>query len=91
MPKEPTFSAAQFVSRVSPLPLALLHSAHDEFAPLTDAQRMMKLGGEPKRMWVVGASDHRFSDNLSDFDRSLLEALDWVTQNQPLAVARVHS
>jgi len=91
VPKEPTFSAAQFVSRVSPLPLALLHSAHDEFAPLTDAQRMMKLGGEPKRMWVVGASDHRFSDNLSDFDRSLLEALDWVTQNQPLAVARVHS
>ena len=87
VPNEPTFSAAQFVSKVSPLPLALLHSTHDEFAPLTDAQRMMKLGGEPKRMWVVGASDHRFSDNLSSFDRSLLEAVDWVMQNQPRMLA----
>jgi hypothetical protein len=48
---------------------------------------MIKLGGEPKRMWVVGASDHRFSDNLFDFDQSLLEAVDWVMQNQPRTMA----
>jgi hypothetical protein len=83
VPNEPTFSAASLVSKVSPLPLALLHSTHDESAPLTDAQRMIGLGGEPKRLWVVQASDHRFSDNLSGFDRSLLEAINWVQQNQP--------
>jgi len=84
---EPTFSAAAVVGKVSPLPLALLHSTHDDYAPLADAQRMMGLGSEPKRLWVVRASDHRFSDNLSGFDRSLLEAVDWVGQNQPRTMA----
>ena len=83
IPNEPTFSAASFIGKVSPLPLALVHSTHDEFAPLADAQRMIGLGGDPKRLWVVDASDHRFSDNLSDFDHSLLAALDWVTQHTP--------
>jgi pimeloyl-ACP methyl ester carboxylesterase len=56
VPKEPTFNASALIDKVSPLPLALLHSTHDEFAPLADARRMMQLGAEPKRLWVVGAS-----------------------------------
>ena len=80
---EPTFSAAALVSKVSPLPLALVHSTHDEFVPLTEAQRLLGLGGEPTRMWVVPASDHRFSDNLCEFDQRLLEAVDWVARHEP--------
>jgi pimeloyl-ACP methyl ester carboxylesterase len=87
VPNEPTFSASALVGKVSPWPLALLHSSHDEYAPLADVQRMIGLGGEPKRLWVVPASDHRFSDNLAAFDQSLLEAIDWVRQNQPRTVA----
>jgi hypothetical protein len=83
VPNEPTFSAAAVVGKVSPLPLALLHSTHDEFSPLAEAQRLLGLGGDPKRLWVVPASDHRFSDNLSEFDHSLLQAIDWVRQHQP--------
>lgn len=87
VPNEPTFRASAVVGKVSPLPLALLHSTHDEYAPLADVQRMMGLGGEPKRLWTIPASDHRFSDNLSAFDRSLLEAIEWVRQNEPKALA----
>ena len=83
VPNEPTFSAAALVGKVSPLPLALLHSTHDEFVPLTEAQRLLGLGGEPRRLWVVPASDHRFSDNLSEFDQRLLEAIDWVARHEP--------
>jgi Bacterial virulence protein (VirJ) len=83
VPNEPTFSAAALVSKVSPLPLALLHSTHDEFVPLTEAQRLLGLGGEPRRLWVVPSSDHRFSDNLAEFDQRLLEAIDWVAQHEP--------
>jgi hypothetical protein len=83
VPNEPTFSAAALVGKVSPLPLALLHSTHDEFVPLSEAQRLLGLGGEPRRMWVVPACDHRFSDNLSEFDQRLLEAIDWVAQHEP--------
>jgi hypothetical protein len=35
---------------------------------------------EPKKLWIVNAGDHRFSDNLAEFDRRLLEALDWISQ-----------
>jgi Bacterial virulence protein (VirJ) len=83
IPKEPTFSAASLIGKVSPLPLALVHSTHDERVPLADAQRMIGLSGEPRKLWVVDAANHRFSDNLSGFDRSLLAAIDWVMQHSP--------
>ncbi len=80
VPNEPTFSTATLASRVAPTPLAAIHSTQDEFVPLAEAQRVLAAAGEPKRLWVVRASDHRFSDNLGEFDQRLLEALAWITQ-----------
>src|SRR5262245_51427103 len=34
VPNEPTFSTASVVERVSPLPIAAIHSTHDAFVPL---------------------------------------------------------
>ena len=78
VPNEPTFSAAAVIAKVAPLPLAEVHSNRDEYVPVADVQRVMGAAGEPKRMWVVDASDHRFSSNLHDCDRRLLEAIDWI-------------
>jgi fermentation-respiration switch protein FrsA (DUF1100 family) len=80
VPKEPTFSAAALVNRVSPLPLAAIHSTSDEFVPVAAIERMMALAGEPKRLWVLTAADHRFSDKLSELDEQLVQALQWVKQ-----------
>ena len=82
LPKEPTFSAAAIVDRVSPLPLAAIHSTNDEFVPVSEIQKIMKAAHDPKKLWIVKASNHRFSDNMPDFDRRLAEAIDWVRQNQ---------
>ena len=54
------------------LPLAEIHATRDEFVPLPEIQRVMAAAGEPKRMWVVEAANHRFSDNLDEFDRQLV-------------------
>ena len=83
MPKEPTFSAATIAADVAPLPLAAIHSTTDEFAPLEVIQRIVDSAREPKRLWIVNASDHRFSNNLREFDARVLEALDWVKQHAP--------
>ena len=83
VPDEPTFSAAAIVDRVAPLPLAAIHSTHDEFVTLSDAQRVLNGARDPKRLWTVTASDHRFSDNLGEFDRTLLDALAWVKEKSP--------
>ena len=83
VPNEPTFSTAAVVDRVSPLPLAAIHSTRDEFVPLPEVQRIIDAARPPRRLWVVQASDHRFSDNQAELERVLLEAVAWVTSNSP--------
>ena len=80
VPNEPAFSAAAIVRNVAPLPLGAIHSTVDEFVPLSEVQRIIKGAGEPKRLWMVKASDHSFSDNRPEFDRCLMEAMAWVKQ-----------
>lgn len=81
VPKEPTFSTQAIVDRLSPTPLAAIHSTKDEFVPLAEARRVVDSAREPKRLWVIQASDHRFSDNLAEFDQRLLDAITWVRSN----------
>ena len=82
-PNEPSFSAAAVVDRVAPVPLGAIHSTRDEFVPVAEVERVMKAANEPKRLWVVSASNHRFSDNLDAFDQRLLEAVAWVKARAP--------
>jgi alpha-beta hydrolase superfamily lysophospholipase len=83
VPNEPTFSAAAIVAGISPLPLAAIHSTHDEFVPLADVQHLLDRASEPTRLWIVSGADHRFSNNLEEFDRRLLEAMAWVRSRAP--------
>jgi len=77
-PNEPTFSVTSIVDRVAPVPLGAIHSTRDEFVPLSEVQRVMAHAKEPKQLWTIEAADHRFSNNLAEFDRCLLEALTWI-------------
>jgi alpha-beta hydrolase superfamily lysophospholipase len=83
VPNEPTFSASDLVGRLTPVPLAMIHSTRDEFVPESDVARMMARANEPKRLWTINASDHRFSGSAAEFDRRLMESIEWVRQNQP--------
>ena len=82
-PNEPTFSASDLVGRLTPVPLAMIHSTRDEFVPESDVARLMARANEPKRLWTVNASDHRFSGSTAEFDRRLMESIEWVRRNQP--------
>lgn len=79
-PKEPGFRVSEIIGRVSPLPLAEIHSTHDEFLSLEKAKSMIASAGEPKRMWVLEADNHRFSNARDELDRTILEALTWINQ-----------
>jgi alpha-beta hydrolase superfamily lysophospholipase len=82
MPNEPTFSAAEVAANVAPAPLAAIHSTADEYVPLSEVQTVMDRAREPKRLWIVKASNHAFSGNVQEFDTRLLEAIAWVRQNR---------
>jgi pimeloyl-ACP methyl ester carboxylesterase len=80
-PDEPTFSVSAIVGGVAPVPLGAIHSTRDEFVPIAEAQRVLERANEPKRLWIVQAANHRFSDNLEEFDQCLLEAISWISQH----------
>jgi alpha-beta hydrolase superfamily lysophospholipase len=82
-PNEPTFSAAQIIGRLAPLPLAAIHSTHDEFVSVAEINRLMARAREPKKLWTIEAADHRFSNNEQELDRRLFEALTWINQHAP--------
>jgi fermentation-respiration switch protein FrsA (DUF1100 family) len=83
VPNEPTFSVSALVGRVAPIPLAAIHSTRDEFVPVAEAQRIFERAGQPSRLWIVSADDHRFSNNLPEFDERLLEAVTWIREHPP--------
>ena len=83
VPNEPTFSAAAIVSRVAPLPLALVQSTHDEFVSAEQTRRIFADADAPKRLWMVESANHRFSDNLPTLDAKLIEAIEWIQHTQP--------
>jgi dienelactone hydrolase len=82
VPKEPTFSTASVVGRVSPAPLAAIQATHDEFVPAAEIQRIMQAAAEPRRLWIIDAADHRFSDKLPELAGALFEAIAWVRANE---------
>jgi alpha-beta hydrolase superfamily lysophospholipase len=82
-PNEPTFSTAAIVKRVGGMPLGAIHSTRDEYVALSEVRKVFEAAGEPKRLWIIKAADHRFSDNLPEFDHRLLEAIAWIEQNAP--------
>jgi hypothetical protein len=81
VPNEPTFRTSDLIGKVAPVPLGVIHSTHDEFFSVADVQKLFDGLQEPRKLWVVPAVDHRFSDNLAEFDRRLVEAVEWVKQN----------
>jgi len=83
VPDEPTFTTASVVSQVSPTPFAAIQSTRDEFASVAEVSEIVDSAREPKMLWLVKAADHRFSGNLMEFRQRLLEAIDWVRQQQP--------
>ena len=66
---------------MAPVPLGAIHSTHDEFVPVVEVQHVLERAKEPKKLWIINAENHRFSDNLEEFDRCLLEAITWIIQH----------
>ena len=83
VPTEPTFSAAAKLAQVSPAPLAAIYSTRDEYVPRAEVEQLMQVAHDPKRLWLIDAADHRFSNNLAECDRRLHDALAWVHAHTP--------
>jgi type IV secretory pathway VirJ component len=78
VPKEPLFSTAEVIGRVTPLPVVAIHSTTDEFVSVDDIKRVMGRALEPKQLWLIEAQDHRFSGKEQELNQKLLDAIAWI-------------
>jgi fermentation-respiration switch protein FrsA (DUF1100 family) len=49
---------ADAASRISPVPLLIVHGDRDVYFPVDHAQRIYDLAGEPKELWIVPGFGH---------------------------------
>lgn len=52
------YSPFAVVSKISPVPLLIIHGDHDPVVPLSHGQTLFAAAAEPKEMWVVEGGGH---------------------------------
>ncbi len=80
LPHEPTFKSADFMARVSPLPLFVIASTSNEYVTPEATRALFSAAREPKRLVMIDARDHKYSGNTESFFRALREGLNWIQQ-----------
>jgi pimeloyl-ACP methyl ester carboxylesterase len=81
-PHEPTFKSAEFIPKVSPLPLFLIASSSNEYVTPEATRTLFSDAHEPKRLVMVNARDHKYSGNIEGFFTALRQGLDWIERQQ---------
>jgi pimeloyl-ACP methyl ester carboxylesterase len=79
-PEEPAFLSTDFLPKVAPLPILMIHSTRDEYVPVEGAKRLFSVAQEPKRFLLIEARNHRFEGNQEQFFGRLREWLEWINQ-----------
>ena len=63
-----------YVARISPRPLLLVHGDGDETVPISHARRLYREAGEPKKLVIIDGAGHRLRQNR----RAMRHVLDWL-------------
>jgi type IV secretory pathway VirJ component len=77
---EPSFSVADFLPGVSPLPLCMIQSKKDEYITPAEYERLRAIARDPKRQVVIDASNHRFTDRRRELGSAVAAGLDWIAK-----------
>jgi hypothetical protein len=80
LPHEPTFKSADFMAKVSPLPLFVIASTSNEYITPEATRALFSAARQPKRLVMIDARDHKYSGNTEGFFRALREGLNWIQQ-----------
>ncbi|MCX6004985.1 MAG: alpha/beta fold hydrolase [Chloroflexi bacterium] len=71
-----TVMPLQYIEKIAPRPLLLVHGDGDETVPVEHAHRLYEKAGDPKTMVILQGAGHR----LRHDERAVKAALDWITK-----------
>jgi len=77
-PAEPSFEPRLFIGGVSPVPVWMIQSTTDEYVTEADFRTLERAARAPKRLVLVDAGNHRFTDRLPVLRQGVLEGLVWM-------------
>jgi pimeloyl-ACP methyl ester carboxylesterase len=83
VPNEPKFKSADYISKVSPLPLFLVASTSNDYISPEGTRALFSAAGEPKRLAMINARDHKYGGNAEGFFHALREGLKWIERKHP--------
>jgi type IV secretory pathway VirJ component len=77
--EEPSFAPREYLGAIAPIPLAMIQSATDDYSTDADRAALLNAAKPPKKMIMIGAANHRFTDKLPELRTELLGAIAWIT------------
>ena len=80
-PNQPTFAVKPLLPSLTPVPLWMIHGAHDEYTSPEVERALFQSASEPKRYAEVPDADHRFGGHEDELHRSLKAGLAWIAPN----------
>ena len=75
---EPSFAPHEFIAAVAPVPLLMIQSTKDEYVSPSDYTRFLATARQPKKLVLIEASNHRFTDRRGELRTAYVSALDWI-------------
>lgn len=75
---EPSFFPRDFIGSVSPVPICMIQSTRDEYVSEADYRRFEAAARAPKKLVLIDAANHRFTDRLPELRSQLMAAIAWV-------------
>ena len=77
---EPSFAPRDVIATVSPVPLYMIQSVKDEYVPQGEYEQLNRTAREPKKLVLIAASNHRFTDRRPELRAAYLAGLAWIAQ-----------
>ena len=78
---EPSVAAREYLPSISPVPLYMIQSTRDEYVTERDYRALEAAARPPKKLALIDAANHRFTDKIQDLRAQYIAALAWIHSN----------
>ena len=76
---EPSFEPDDIIAAIAPMPLFMIQSTRDEYVTEADYRRFEAAAKDPKKLVLIDAANHRFTDKIPELQSQVLVGLAWIT------------
>lgn len=76
------YSPLTVVSKVSPIPLLIIHGDNDNIVPLSNGQTLFAAAAEPREIWVVANGGHIEAFRRKEYQARLLQYLERIMPSE---------